>query len=40
MLLAGGSYASYTAWINSKKYLPVSVMPTFADLHQFTEGFA
>lgn len=39
MLLAGGGYASFKAWINSKKYLPVAVMPIFAGLRQFTEGF-
>jgi hypothetical protein len=39
MLLAGGGYASFNAWINSKKYLPVAVMPIFAGLRQFTEGF-
>ncbi len=39
MLLAGGGYASHKAWINSKKYLPVALMPVFAGLQQITEGF-
>ncbi|MFV2035694.1 MAG: DUF6629 family protein [Halocynthiibacter sp.] len=39
LLLAGGGYASYKAWNTNKKYLPVSLMPIFAGLQQFTEGF-
>lgn len=39
LLLAGGGYSSYKAWITNKKYLPVAIMPIFAGLQQFTEGF-
>ena len=39
LLLAGGGYASRRAWTTNKKYLPVALMPIFAGLQQFTEGF-
>ncbi|GBE42288.1 hypothetical protein BMS3Bbin10_00346 [bacterium BMS3Bbin10] len=39
LLLAGGGYASHKAWTTNKKYLPVAVMPVFAGMQQFTEGF-
>ncbi|MFV2031957.1 MAG: DUF6629 family protein [Gammaproteobacteria bacterium] len=39
LLLAGGGYASHRAWTTNKKYLPVAIMPIYAGLQQFTEGF-
>ena len=39
LLLVGGAYASHKAWTVNRKYLPVAVMPIFAGLQQFTEGF-
>jgi uncharacterized protein DUF6629 len=39
LLLAGGVYACRKAWTTNRKYLPVAMMPIFAGLQQFTEGF-
>ncbi len=39
VLLAGGVYASHRAWVVNKSYLPVALMPVFAGLQQFSEGF-
>ena len=39
VLLAGGLYASHRAWKINKSYLPVALMPVFAGLQQFSEGF-
>ncbi|MCF6322309.1 MAG: hypothetical protein L3J32_11160 [Rhizobiaceae bacterium] len=39
LLLVGGAYACTRAWTTNKKYLPVAMMPIFAGLQQFSEGF-
>jgi len=39
LLLVGGGYATHKAWTANKKYLPVAMMPVFAGMQQFTEGF-
>jgi Family of unknown function (DUF6629) len=39
LLLVGGGYATHRAWSINKKYLPIAIMPIFAGLQQFTEGF-
>lgn len=39
LLLVGGSFASHRAWVSNKKYLPVALMPIFAGVQQFMEGF-
>ncbi len=39
VLLVGGVYAGHRAWTTNKKYLPVSLMPVFAGIQQFSEGF-
>jgi len=38
-LLIGGGYATYKAQSINKRYLPIALMPVFAGLQQFTEGF-
>jgi len=39
LLLVGGAYACRRAWTTNRKYLPVAMMPVFAGLQQFAEGF-
>lgn len=39
LLLAGGAYACSRAWTTNRKYLPVAMMPIFAGLQQFAEGY-
>ncbi len=39
VLLVGGIYSSHRAWVINKSYLPVALMPVFAGLQQFSEGF-
>lgn len=39
LLLVGGSYVVYKAWVSNKKYLPIAMMPIFAGMQQLIEGF-
>lgn len=39
VLLLGGGYATQKAWTINKRYLPIAIMPIFAGLQQFSEGF-
>ncbi|WP_198133621.1 DUF6629 family protein [Roseovarius sp. TM1035] len=38
-LVGGGTAISIVAWRRNKRYLPLALMPLFAGLQQFTEGF-
>ena len=39
LLLVGGTFATHRAWTTNRKYIPVALMPIFAGLQQFSEGF-
>ena len=39
VLLIGGGYAARKAWTVNKRYMPIAIMPIFAGLQQFSEGF-
>lgn len=38
-LVGGGAAISIVAFQRNKRYLPLALMPLFAGLQQFTEGF-
>ena len=39
LLVVGGAFASWRAWNVNTRYLPIALMPAFAGLQQFLEGY-